>query len=588
MKRNPLLIGDPPADQHAELKADRDRFAALAHCASDVLLELDTDLSIVFAGGAISSLIGHDPQDLVRKPFLDLVAPQDRPMMREALAAAERGARIRNLIVHIEGALGQRPPFSIVGYYLADMDGHYFLSLRTDAHTLLFGEGDPRRFVPGGDSGLPNGRCFAALVGSRLHAETSGETYQFTLIRLDGLFSLWQRLDRLARQSLAEAIGGSLRANALQGELAGQFDHESYGMIHADDVELDRLTEKLSQLAIKIDPKREGVRVVLATVAMDVSGMGEPEQIKALMHTINQFTDRRPDDFAIKSLTAGLSDMIGETIHKITEFRSVVAAGNFAMAFQPIVDLESRAIHHFEVLVRFTSFGGRFSSYEAITFAEQTGLICDFDLAMCEKSLRWLETTPLEKRQLPLAVNLSGNSIGTPAFVKSLHDLLKKYERVRHLVMFEITESARITDLRSVKDVVRGLRQAGHKVCLDDFGAGASAFHYLRALDVDVVKIDGVYVRDALKNSKGAAFLKAMAALCNDLGIEVVAEMVEDNASVAFLRQCGVDYGQGYLFGRPSLDILDFYGEPKERHGQLVANGQLLPPAGPLKPASEP
>jgi EAL domain-containing protein (putative c-di-GMP-specific phosphodiesterase class I) len=131
--------------------------------------------------------------------------------------------------------------------------------------------------------------------------------------------------------------------------------------------------------------------------------------------------------------------------------------------------------------------------------------------------------------------------------------------------MFEITESARIADLRSVRNVVHGLRQAGHKVCLDDFGAGASAFHYLRALDVDVVKIDGVYVRDALKSNKGAAFLKAMAALCNDLGTEVVAEMVEDNASVAFLRQCGVDYGQGYLFGRPSLDIADFIGAPEER-----------------------
>jgi EAL domain-containing protein (putative c-di-GMP-specific phosphodiesterase class I) len=585
MKRNPLLIGDP-VDQHAELKAERDRFAALALCASDVLIELDSDLSIVFAGGATTSLIGRDPQDLVRKPFLDQVARQDRPMMREALGAAVRGARIRNLIVHMEGALGQRPSFSVVGYHLSDMDGHYFLSLRSDTQTLLFGEGDPRRLVPGGDSGLPNGRCFAALVGGRVHAHASGESCQFTLIRLDGLFSLWQRLDRLARQSLAEAIGGSLRANALQGEFAGQFDHESYGLIHTNDVDLQGLTEKLSQLAINIDPKREGVRIVMASVAMDVSGMGEPEQIKALMHTINQFTDRRPDDFTIKSLTAGLSDMIGETIHKITEFRSVVAAGNFAMAFQPIVDLGSRAIHHFEVLVRFTSFGGRFSSYEAITFAEQTGLICDFDLAMCEKAMRWLETTPLGRRQLPLAVNLSGNSIGTPTFVKALHDLLKKYERVRHLVMFEITESARITDLRSVKDVVRGLRQAGHKVCLDDFGAGASAFHYLRALDVDVVKIDGIYVRDALKSNKGAAFLKAMAALCNDLGIEVVAEMVEDNASVAFLRQCGIDYGQGYLFGRPSLDIADFYREAEARHAGPVPDESSLPAAS-LKPASE-
>ena len=583
MKRTPLLVGDMALDQYAELKADRDRFAALALCASDVLLELDADLSIVFAGGATASSIGRDPQELIDTAFLDIVAPQDRPMMREALAAASRGSRIGNLIAHLEGPLGQRAPFSVLGYQLADMDGHYFLSLRSDAHTLLFGEGDPRRFVPGGDSGLPNSRCFAALVGGRLHGQ---DAYQLTLVRLDGLFPLWQRLDRIARQSLAEAIGGSLRAHALQGELAGQFDHESYGVIHAVNVDLGDVMENLRQLAAKIDPKREGVKILTAAVAMDVANMGEPEQIKALMHTINQFTDRRPEDFAIKSLTAGLSDMIGETIHKITEFRSVVSAGNFAMAFQPIVDLETRQTHHYEVLVRFTSFGGRFSPYEAITFAEQTGLICDFDLAMCGKVLQWLETATERERRFPLAVNLSGNSIGTPAFVKALHDLLVRHESVRHLIMFEITESARITDLRSVKDVVRGLRQAGHKVCLDDFGAGASAFHYLRALDVDVVKIDGVYVRDALKSNKGAAFLKAMAGLCNDLGIEVVAEMVEDNASVDFLRQCGVDYGQGYLFGRPSLDIADFDQDAADSSSPVSATAAAFAAAS-LKPASE-
>jgi EAL domain-containing protein (putative c-di-GMP-specific phosphodiesterase class I) len=109
-----------------------------------------------------------------------------------------------------------------------------------------------------------------------------------------------------------------------------------------------------------------------------------------------------------------------------------------------------------------------------------------------------------------------------------------------------------------VSHVVRGLRDAGHKVCLDDFGAGASAFHYLRALEVDVVKIDGVYVRDALKTGKGQAFLKAMTGLCNDLGIATVAEMVESTNALAFLRACGVAYGQGYLFGRPSEDIRDF------------------------------
>jgi EAL domain-containing protein (putative c-di-GMP-specific phosphodiesterase class I) len=126
--------------------------------------------------------------------------------------------------------------------------------------------------------------------------------------------------------------------------------------------------------------------------------------------------------------------------------------------------------------------------------------------------------------------------------------------------------------LDAVSNVVRGLRKAGHKVCLDDFGAGASAFQYLRALEVDVVKIDGIYVRDALKTGKGQSFLKAMAGLCNDLGIATVAEMVENTNALAFLRACGVAYGQGYLFGRPSENIRDFsrIKPPREVSGPSI------------------
>jgi EAL domain-containing protein (putative c-di-GMP-specific phosphodiesterase class I) len=75
---------------------------------------------------------------------------------------------------------------------------------------------------------------------------------------------------------------------------------------------------------------------------------------------------------------------------------------------------------------------------------------------------------------------------------------------------------------------------------------------------VDVVKIDGAYVKGAMRSEKGIAFLKAMAGLCNDLGIATVAEMVEEESYVPFLIDCGVDFGQGYLFGRPSLSIGDF------------------------------
>ena len=124
--------------------------------------------------------------------------------------------------------------------------------------------------------------------------------------------------------------------------------------------------------------------------------------------------------------------------------------------------------------------------------------------------------------------------------------------------MFELTESATIADLDQTNVVIQSLRKNGFRICLDDFGAGESAFHYLRALDVDMVKIDGSYVRDALAKSKDRCFLKSIAGLCNDLKISTIAEMIEQEKTIELLRSCGVRFGQGYLFGRPSLDITSF------------------------------
>ncbi|HEY4136128.1 MAG TPA: EAL domain-containing protein [Alphaproteobacteria bacterium] len=569
----------------AALRAERDRFVALAFAAADLLIELDSEQHVVFAAGATAAFVGLGPQALAGKSFLDLVSTADRPMMREVLVQAGKGRRMRNIVVRLqnvgdEGAATPSAPLALLGYRLPDMGGRYFLSLRAGGHEPRLGDDDPVPQVTGGDSGLCNPRSFAAIAAERLGAanatpvDDGGRSYSLTLLRFLGLNELRRRLERDARGQLVAAIGGGLRALAVNGDLAGQFDGESFGVIHAKDADLAAFERSIVEMSRQFDPlyveapkpapKKKaapavgGVSVARAVVEMDVTDMGQTEQVKALSFIVNRFTDGRAEEFTLTSASAGLSAMIGETVHKLGEFRSVIADADFAMAFQPIVDLTTRDIHHYEVLARFPSFGDRLTPYEAITFAEQTGLICDFDLAMCDKALHWLDARRAEGKIYHLAVNMSGSSIGMPSFVKALHKLLQRHDAVRKQVAFEITESARIANLRGVNAVVRGLRAEGHKVCLDDFGAGASAFHYLRALDVDVVKIDGVYVRDAFKNSKGAAFLKAMAGLCNDLGIATVAEMVEDESNLAFLRQCGVDFGQGWLFGKPSFEIGDF------------------------------
>jgi EAL domain-containing protein (putative c-di-GMP-specific phosphodiesterase class I) len=151
-----------------------------------------------------------------------------------------------------------------------------------------------------------------------------------------------------------------------------------------------------------------------------------------------------------------------------------------------------------------------------------------------------------------VAINVSGRSLSDPAYVQDLRQALKKYPGFGRRMLFEMTESAEVKDLAAVNAVLQELRREGHPVCLDDFGAGAAAFHYLRALTVDFVKIDGSYVKDVLSNRQDIPFLKAIASLCRDLKIKMIAEMIEDAGTVDLMRAMGVQFGQGYYFGRPS------------------------------------
>jgi len=103
--------------------------------------------------------------------------------------------------------------------------------------------------------------------------------------------------------------------------------------------------------------------------------------------------------------------------------------------------------------------------------------------------------------------------------------------------------------------VLQNLRGRGHKVCLDDFGAGAASFSYLQAFLVDYVKIDGAYIGRILANFRDRTIVKAMVQMCSELGISTIAEMIETKEQAGSLIGLGVGYGQGYLYGKPQAEI---------------------------------
>jgi EAL domain-containing protein (putative c-di-GMP-specific phosphodiesterase class I) len=349
-----------------------------------------------------------------------------------------------------------------------------------------------------------------------------------------------------------------LKAHSIGGDSAARVEEGRFSVLHAAGYRVDELIGQVERLARSADPAGKGLHVEASTTVMDVADVTEEDLAKGLIHAIHRFSAK---DANIRDMAANMGHMVQDAVRELAKLKQVIEKAEFQVVLHPIVDVMSGRIHHYEALCRFErDLAG--SPFNTILFAEETGLIHEFDLAMVTKVLDWLCNQPLDD-EANVAVNVSGYSIGEPRYVDALMALLEANPWARGRLMFEITESSRMTDLKAANEFIQELRQRDFMVSLDDFGAGAASFQYLSVLEVDVVKLDGSAVRNAQKAQKGRAFLSALTELCRRMGIETIAEMIDAPEMLDFVRECGCNYVQGYLFGKPSRDVGDFKPLPQ-------------------------
>jgi len=544
--------GDIGSAEVSRLKTERDRFVALAFCWADILIELDNERKIVFVGGTTLPVLGKSAQGLMGLPINEIVADTDRALVRQLLKIAEQLGRIDGSLVRLQGSRGPTPPMSVAGYRLDDLKSHFFLAFRMGAAA----DTDVARDT---ETGLIDGDAFADVAASRVKKlQAAGEDVKMTMVSMEDLSNLRERLDEASEQSLMKTVGASLRAHSVGGDAAARMGENSYGLVHNASLDISDFEREIQEVARDVDPAGEGISIETATIDVGNDDISEGDMAKSLLYVVNRFRDTEGGGFTIKNLSTNLSSLMNEAAASVDGFKKIVAAGAFDLAFQPIIDSRSGEIHHFEALTRFRGGGANESPYRYITFAEETGLISEFDLAVATKAIEWLGKWPRNTSRYKIAVNISGHSVGNDFYVSSLHKLLRDNAWVEDKMLFEITESSRMADLDTANSFIQGLRKKGHHVCLDDFGAGSASFQYMSALEVDVVKLDGSAIRNAQTGPKGRAFLTALTALCRSLSVETVAEMIDKEEGLNFVRDCGVNYVQGYLFGQPSRNIKDF------------------------------
>ncbi|TAL04221.1 MAG: EAL domain-containing protein [Rhodospirillaceae bacterium] len=537
------------------MSSARDKFVAFAFCWADALIELDQSRRILFATGATRAMVGAKPETLIGRDFHELVDLKDRVLVDQLLAMTTKRARIHDVEIHMVSPDGKNHPVKFAGYVLPDLKDHHFLALRATVPLNEVGE-EEDGVERDKESGLLTSDSFSARAAEQLRSSAaSGAPAEMTLVNLPGFDAFFEKLSPDDQQVFRNTVGTTLRANSIDGNSAGEIGDGKFGLVHAKGMDVTALEQTLSEATKAFDRTGKGIEVQAGTVAVDMTAVNEEDLTKGLVYTINHFKEQVGDKFNVKDIAQNMDGLVKEAMQSLNKFRNIVGGNDFQIAFHPILHVRTGAVHHYEALVR---FNGKFeeSPYKQITFAEETGLIAEFDIAMAKKCVEWLRKNRADR--VSIAVNISGNSVDNQPYIKELHTLLDADTWLKDFLLFEITESARVADLNQANTFVQSLRGRGFHVCLDDFGAGAASFQYLSTLEVDVVKLDGSAVKNAQAAPKGRAFLRALTTLCKTLKVETIAEMVDSKESLEFVRDCGVEYVQGFLFGKPDPDPWGF------------------------------
>ncbi len=536
------------------LSSARDKFVAFAFCWADALIEVDQSRRILFAVGATKALTGARPEELIGKDFNGLIDPKDRVLTDQLLEMTSKRGRIHNVVIHFMSPDGVKHPVSFAGYVMPDLKDHHFLAFRSTVS--LTAAGDEEGVDRDKETGLLSSASFSEMAVQQLKdSAASGVPAEMTLVNLPGFEKFYETLSKEEQQVFKNTVGTTLRANSIDGNSAGEIGGGKFGVVHAAGLDVAALEKTIAQATKAFDPTGKGIDVQAGTVQIDTSAISEEDLAKGLAYTINHFKEQVGEKFNVKDITQNMNGLVQEAVQSLNKFRGMVTGNDFQIAFHPILHVRTGAVHHYEALVR---FNGRYeeSPYKYITFAEETGLIAEFDIAMMRKCIEWLRKNKADR--VSIAVNISGRSVDSDVYGQQLHELLDKDTWLKDFLLFEITESARVADLQRANNFVQSVRNKGYHVCLDDFGAGAASFQYLSVLEVDVVKLDGSAVQNAQKAPKGRAFMKALTTLCKTMKVETIAEMVDSKEALEFVRDCGVDHVQGWLFGKPDPDPWSF------------------------------
>lgn len=516
------------------------RYLSLAFVASDLLLELDEERTVRFAAGA-AACPGVDASSVyMGRPLEDVVCRNSAWEVRSRLGGLEPGQRTGPIEVMGRCSDGKLRKATLRAFCAPQLAPSVSLGLTWDGLPVEAGAPAP----------LLDTDAFVHRARQALDAPP--EPMAVAFVEVPGL-------SRSPAADIFDVVAAALQDASMDGQSAAQLSDERFAVLRTEHDQRDLATllrEACAAEKVTVDPVVDQARIALET---------DPgAALRALRFAIAECLADGPGKSA-----ASFAECLKQTMQEAAAFRTAARDASFDIHFQPIVDLATGAAHHHEVLARFP--GG--DTGELIRMAEELDLIRGFDLAVLNKTLAALRLPGAGLTKL--AMNLSGNSLLDDVFVETLLRRTSAEPADRRRLLMEITETAALADMPAARARLTRLREAGVKVCIDDFGSGAASYEYLRTLPIDVVKLDGRLTRAVMDDERSRTMVGHLVELCRSLGVKTVAEQVENQLVADVLQGLGVDMGQGWHFGKPSAEIVTRRSVPPRarRTGEVAAWG---------------
>jgi len=570
----------------ADLAKREEHFHALVQNSSDVITVIGRHGAIRYQSASVERILGYKEDELLGKPFGDLVHQDDRTQVLRKIDEA----------INIVG-----PPIA-TECRLRRVDDSYCLTEVTitnllelpAVHGLVLNTRDvserkaleeklTHQAFHDSLTNLPNRAAFRIGLDHALQGTGEGRI-AVLFLDLDDFKAVNDTLGHDIGDQLLVAVGARIASTLRPGDTVARLGGDEFAVLlkkMEDEQIAGRVAERITRQLVP--PFAIGGKEISIRASIGIAGLvsGQEAADELLRNAdVAMYIAKAKGKARFVQFEATLASAAIERMELEYDLRSALQEKQFVLQYEPVIMLESGAIHSVEALVRWNHpRRGLLAPVDFIGVAEQSGLIVELGHWVLQQATRDARRWQVRYPSVPpmqLSVNLSGRQIERPELIKEVVGAVDAAGLDPQSLILELTESVLVADTEPVARTLRELRSLGFRLALDDFGTGYSSLGHLRDFPVDILKMDGSFVAGIGHGIADAAILRAIIGLASSLGLMTIGEGIERQEQLAALNAMGCNAGQGFYFSKP----LEY-----EQMDALLASciqsgtGRQLPPA---------